>query len=172
MVVLPGPPRELHEMWEAVLAAPAMRELLDRTEPFEELSLRLFGIPESEIAQGLREIEAESDLSGLEITTCLRRAELHVDVRHRGAEAQAESLREGLAERHGQFMFSERGQSIEDVLHELLGEQKLGLAESCTGGLVAARLTNLPRASGYFMGSIVSYSNEAKTELLGVPEEL
>ncbi|MGZ5343042.1 MAG: competence/damage-inducible protein A [Solirubrobacterales bacterium] len=172
VVVLPGPPRELHEMWEAALAAPAMRELLDRTEPFEELSLRLFGIPESEIAQGLREIEAESDLSGLEITTCLRRAELHVDVRHRGAEAQAESLREGLAERHGRFMFSERGQSIEDVLHELLGEQKLGLAESCTGGLVAARLTNLPRASGYFMGSIVSYSNEAKTELLGVPEEL
>ncbi len=173
VIVLPGPPRELHAMWEPAIATePAQAALADADE-FTNFSLKLFGVPESEIAQSLREIEEGTSLDELEITTCLRRGELHVDVRHRpGAEQQAEALKAGLVERQGTYFFSERGESIEDVLMELLGSQKLGLAESCTGGLLAVRLTNLPRASGYFAGSVVSYSNEAKTQLLGVPAEL
>ena len=74
VIVLPGPPRELKSMWPKAVATGAAREVLDRAEPLELTTLRLFGIPESEIAKTLREIEDDTDLSGLEITTCLRRA--------------------------------------------------------------------------------------------------
>ncbi len=173
VIVLPGPPRELQALWAAALETAPVQAVLEKAGSFENFSLRLFGIPESEIAQSLREIESEQALDGLEITTCLRRGELHIDVRHReGAEEAAEALREGIRERHGRFLFSEEGESIEDVLFELLGEKRLGLAESCTGGLLAVRLTDRPRASGYFIGAVVSYSNEAKIDLLGVPKDL
>ena len=83
VVVLPGPPRELHSMWEAALATEAVRSVLDRAEPYTVQTMRMFGLPESEIAKSLREIGTETDLSPLEITTCLRRGELEIDVRHR-----------------------------------------------------------------------------------------
>ncbi len=173
VIVLPGPPRELQAMWDTAIASEEVGAVLERAEPFSSFSVRLFGLPESEIAQSLRDMEADTELADLEITTCLRRAELHVDVRHRpGAEAQAEKLREGLRERHGRFIWSETGQSIEDVLFDLLGSQALAVAESCTAGLLATRLTDRPRASGYFHGGVVAYSNEAKVDLLGVPEKL
>ena len=94
-------------MWPRALETEAARAVLDRAEPYEELTLRLFGIPESEIAKTLREVGAETDLSPLEITTCLRRAELHIDIRNRadGDEAR-ERLIEGIRERHGRFLFS------------------------------------------------------------------
>jgi nicotinamide-nucleotide amidase len=175
VIVLPGPPRELKAMWEPVLATGPVRSLLERAGQFENFSLKLFGIPESELAQSLREIESATDLSPLEITTCLRRAELHVDVRHRpGAEAEtaAAALREGIAEHHGRFLWDTEGRTIEEVIAALLGERKVGVAESCTGGLLATRLTDRPGSSRYFVGGVVAYSDEAKTELLGVPAEL
>jgi nicotinamide-nucleotide amidase len=173
VIVLPGPPRELQAMWPQAIETRAVREVLARTEPFETMAIRKFGIPESELAASLREIEREVDLSALEITTCLRRGELHVDVRYRaGAEEAAEALKRGLIERHRRFLFSVEGESIEEIVFGLLQGKKIGLAESCTGGLLAVRLTNRPRSSGYFAGGVVSYSNEAKVEVLGVPEEL
>jgi len=173
VIVLPGPPRELQSMWAQAIETKAVREVLDRTEPFETMALRKFGIPESELAASLREIEREVDLSPLEVTTCLRRGELHVDVRYRaGAEEAAEALKRGLVERHRRFVFSVEGESIEEIVFDLLQGKRIGLAESCTGGLLAVRLTNRPRSSGFFAGGVVSYSDEAKVELLGVPEEL
>ena len=173
VIVLPGPPRELQAMWEEALGKKPARAVLKRAESYGSFSTRLFGLPESEIAQSLREIEAETDLSDLEVTTCLRRGEVHIDVRYRdGAESAAEALRAGLAERHGAFLFSESGQSIEEVLFELLGDRKLAVAESCTGGLLAVRLSDRPGSSEHFAGGVVAYSNEAKVELLGVPAEL
>jgi nicotinamide-nucleotide amidase len=173
VIVLPGPPRELQAMWPQAIETRAVREVLARTEPFETMAIRKFGIPESELAASLREIEREVDLSALEVTTCLRRGELHVDVRYRaGAEEAAEALKRGLIERHRRFLFSVEGESIEEIVFGLLQGKKIGLAESCTGGLLAVRLTNRPRSSGYFAGGVVSYSNEAKVEVLGVPEEL
>ena len=92
VIVLPGPPRELQAMWDAALATEPARAVLERTEPFIETTIRMFGIPESSLAQTLREIEEDIDLSPLEITTCLRRAEIVVDVRRR--EARRGALRD------------------------------------------------------------------------------
>ena len=172
VIVLPGPPRELQGMWPAALRTAEAHAALDGAKPYDELSLRLFGIPESEIAQTLREIEAGTDLSGLEITTCLRRAELEVEVRHRGDQEAADALLEGVRERHGRFLFSTDGSTIDEQIAELLASHRVGLGESCTAGLLAARLTEPPGASAYIAGGVVAYSNEAKTELLSVPAEL
>ncbi len=174
VIVLPGPPRELQAMWPQALETPAAREVLDRAERYEAMRLRLFGLPESEIAQTLREVEAAGlDLSDLEITTCLRRAELEVDVRFRAkAQAFADALADAIRERHGRFLTSDDGKTTDEQLAELLRGHTVGLAESCTGGLLAARLTSVPGASAYVAGGVVSYSNAAKEQLLGVPREL
>ncbi len=173
VIVLPGPPRELHAMWDEALATGAATAVLDRAERYERATLRLFGIPESEIAKSLREISAEVDLSALEITTCLRRGELEVEISHRpGAEDERERLIAGIAERHRQHLFSSDGSTIDEQVAALLAGRRIGLAESCTGGLLAARLTEPPGASAYVAGGVVSYSDESKTGLLGVEPEL
>jgi competence/damage-inducible protein CinA-like protein len=174
VVVLPGPPRELQPMWPAALATEPVRELLQRASPLHGYTLRMFGIPESEIAKSLREIEAEGvALQEIEITTCLRRGEIEIDVRYReGAAATAEAVRAALAERHPRHLFSLDGETIDSQVASLLAGHRLGLAESCSGGLLAARITNLPGASAYMAGGVVPYSNQAKTALLGVDLEL
>ena len=170
VIVLPGPPPELQEMWPRALAAPAARELLDRAEPYRTVSIRMFGIPESELAKALREIEeGGTDLDNLEITTCLRGAELVTDIRHRAESLDAaEAVRAGLEERLGRFTYTETGESIEEVVFRLLGERTIAVAESETGGLLAGRLTRRPGSSAWFAGGVVSYSNESKAKLLGV----
>ncbi len=170
VIVLPGPPRELQEMWPRALAAPPAGEVLERARPYRTMSIRMFGIPESELAKSLREIADDGVvLDELEITTCLRGGELVTDVRHReGAEEVAEALRTGLAERLGRFTYSESGESVEEVVFRLLGERTIAVAESCTGGLLAGRLTLRPGSSKWFAGGVVAYSNEAKAELLGI----
>jgi nicotinamide-nucleotide amidase len=173
VIVLPGPPRELHAMWDAAIATEPVQRVLANAEQFTTQTVRMFGIPESEIAQSLREIEAETDLSPLEITTCLRRGELEIEIRHRpGADATREKLVEGLIARHERFVFSIDGSTIDEQVAELLTGHRIGLAESCTGGLLAARLTERPGSSAYVAGGVVSYSNEAKRDLLGVDEAL
>jgi nicotinamide-nucleotide amidase len=95
-----------------------------------------------------------------------------------GTEAQAEELVEDLAdkieEKLGDYVYSMRGESLEKVLGDRLQLRgyTIATAESCTGGLVAERITEVPGSSQYFVGSIVSYTNEAKTRLLGVPQEM
>ncbi len=98
IVVLPGPPRELQPMWPTAIATLPVRGVLARATPLHGYTLRMFGIPESEIAKSLREIEADGvGLASLEITTCLRRGEIEIDVRYRdGAEAEAEALKGAL----------------------------------------------------------------------------
>jgi nicotinamide-nucleotide amidase len=173
VIVLPGPPRELHAMWDAAIATDAVQRVLERAEEYDSQTVRMFGIPESEIAQSLREIEAEVDTSALEITTCLRRGELEIEIRHHpGAEAERKKLVDGLVARHERFVFSVDGSTIDDQIAGLLAGHRIGLAESCTGGLLAARLTERPGASAYVAGGVVSYSNEAKRDLLGVDEAL
>ncbi len=170
VVVLPGPPRELQPMWSAAMATEPVRAVLARATPLHGYTLRMFGIPESEIAKSLREIEAEgTEVSAVEVTTCLRRGEIEVDVRYRSeAEAVAEALRAELRERHERHLFSLDGETIDAQVAGLLEGRRLGLAESCSGGLLAARITNLPGASAYMAGGVVAYSNEAKEQLLGV----
>ena len=173
VIVLPGPPRELQAMWPAALATSVARAALARTRPFASTRLRLFGLPESEIAATLREVSTTLDLAPLEITTCLRRFELEIDIRHRpGAEAIRDALVDQIRVRHSRHLFSTDGTSLDDQLAGLLRDRLIGLGESCTGGLMAARLTERPGSSDYVAGGVVAYSNAAKTELLGVPAEL
>jgi nicotinamide-nucleotide amidase len=174
VIVLPGPPRELQEMWPRALAVPAAQEVLGRARPYRTMSIRMFGIPESELAKSLREIADEGvALDQLEITTCLRGGELVTDVRHReGSEGAAEGLRAGLEQRLGRFTYTETGESIEEVVFRLLGDRTIAVAESCTGGLLAGRLTVRPGSSRWFAGGVVAYSNEAKTDLLGIDPAL
>jgi nicotinamide-nucleotide amidase len=174
VVVLPGPPRELQPMWPAALATEPVSAVLERATPLHGYTLRMFGIPESEIAKSLREIEGEGvALPEVEITTCLRRGEIEIDVRYRDAAvATADAVRAGLRDRHPRHLFSLDGETIDSQVAKLLRDRRLGLAESCSGGLLAARITDLPGSSAYMAGGVVPYSNEAKVELLGVDPAL
>ena len=174
VVVLPGPPRELQPMWGPALATAPVRAILERATELHGYTMRMFGVPESEIAKSLREIEGEGvNLAAVEITTCLRKGEIEIDVRYRDEAAKvAAEVRDGLAGRHPRETFSLDGETIDAIVARLLAGHKLGLAESCSGGLMATRITDVPGASAYLAGSVVSYSNEAKSELLGVDPAL
>jgi PncC family amidohydrolase len=113
------------------------------------------------------------DLEALEITTCLRRGEVEVVVRHEPVAQRAyDALRDLVAERHESSLFSTDGSTVDEQVAALLEGRRIGVAESCTGGLMAARLTERPGSSDYVAGSVVSYSNDAKAELLGVDPAL
>jgi nicotinamide-nucleotide amidase len=173
VIVLPGPPRELRSMWPKALDTHEVRHKLAGATPYRTASMRIFGIPESELAKSLREVGAEIDLAPLEITTCLRRAEIEVDVRFReGADEVARRLMDELAERHAPYVYSRDGSSIDEQVAALLAGGRIGLGESCTAGLLAARLTERPGSSEYVAGGVVAYSNESKEELLNVPRAL
>jgi nicotinamide-nucleotide amidase len=174
IVVMPGPPRELHAMWPVAVETEAFQAAVAGRPEYRERMLRLFGIPESEIAETLRVAEAQVEGFGsVEITTCLRRAEVEVSARFEpSAESAWEQIEELIAERHAHALFSRDGSLIDDQVAELLAGHWVATAESCTGGLLCARLTERPGASAYVAGGVVSYSNEAKAELLGVDPEL
>jgi nicotinamide-nucleotide amidase len=174
VIVLPGPPRELQPMWEAAVETAPVRALLERATPLRAYTMRMFGVPESEIAKSLREMETDGlELEAVEITTCLRRGEIEIDVRYRDeALTVAEGVREELLRRHPRETFSLDGETIDAQVATLLLNHRLALAESCSGGLLAARITDLEGASEYFAGGVVAYSNEAKAEILGVDPAL
>jgi nicotinamide-nucleotide amidase len=173
VVVLPGPPRELQESWaQAIETEPFVTAVSGRTE-YRRRMLRMFGIPESELAETLRLAEREVDLSQLEITTCLRRGELEVSIRNEPhGEDSAHKLLQILEQRHSDTLFSRDGSTIDDQVAELLKGRRLAIGESCTAGLLAARITDRAGSSEYFAGGVVAYSNESKTGLLGVPTRL
>jgi nicotinamide-nucleotide amidase len=168
--VMPGPPRELHEMWPQAVGTRAFRDAVGDRTRYGRATLRLFGIPESEIAETLRVAESSVEgLEALEITTCLRRAEVEVMVRYEPASEPAwRSLEALIAERHERTLFSRDGSTVDDQVARLLGGRRVGVGESCTGGLMAARLTERPGSSEYMAGGVVAYSDAAKAELLGV----
>jgi nicotinamide-nucleotide amidase len=174
VVVMPGPPRELHAMWPEAVAAPAFQEAIAGRTRYEQQTFRLFGIPESEIAETLRVAEREVEgFEALEITTCLRRGEVEMVTRWEPASEPAwRALSELVAERHARTLFSTDGSRVDDQVAELLAGRSLAVAESCTGGLMAARMTDRAGSSAYFAGGVVAYSDEAKADLLGVDAEL
>jgi competence/damage-inducible protein CinA-like protein len=174
VVVLPGPPRELQPMWEDAVEVPQVQKVLARATPLRAYTMRMFGVPESEIAKSLREMESDGlDLGAVEITTCLRKGEIEIDVRYRDETSSvAEAVREGLVQRHRRETFSFDGETIDAQVATLLLGHRLALAESCSGGLLGARITDLAGASEYFAGGVVAYSNEAKRDLLRVDPKL
>jgi competence/damage-inducible protein CinA-like protein len=174
VVVLPGPPRELQPMWETATKTEAFAAAIEGATVYRRGILRLFGIPESEIANTLRAAESDGlDLEPLEITTCLRRGEIEIATRYEPAGEQAyEALVEFIRDRHRTTLFSDDGSTVDEQVARLLNGRKVAVAESETGGLMAARLTERPGSSAYFAGGVVAYSNHAKVTLVGVDETL
>ncbi len=174
VIVLPGPPRELQPMWRTAIETPAAQGAIAGRTIYRQQTIRMFGLPESGLAETLR--TAEKTIPGfdtLEITTCLRRGEIEMVTRYEPHAADVYArLTELLREKHGQQLYSEDGASVDDVVAQLLAGRRIATAESCTAGLLAARLTDRPGSSDYVMGGVVSYSNEAKAELLGVDPAL
>jgi competence/damage-inducible protein CinA-like protein len=172
VVVLPGPPAELQGMWDAAVAAePTQRALAGRTELRQE-TLRLWGTLEAQLAVTLR--EHDSELAGLEITTCLRDGELEIVTRF-PAEAQPgyDRLAALVAEEYRATLFS-TGPTLDDLVAAGFAERGLTVAtaESCTGGLLAGRLTERAGSSAWVLGGVVAYANSAKEQLLGVPRAM
>jgi nicotinamide-nucleotide amidase len=174
VVVLPGPPRELQPMWQTAISTDAFRAAIAGAPEYRRGMLRLFGIPESEIANTLRAAdEAGLELDRLEITTCLRRGEIEVSTRYEPADEEAyQQLVQFIRQRHADTLFSEDGSTVDEQVASLLELRTVAVAESCTGGLMSARLTERPGSSAYFAGGIVAYSNSAKAELVGVDPAL
>ncbi|OBJ69959.1 competence/damage-inducible protein A [Mycobacterium sp. 1274756.6] len=174
VVVLPGPPRELQPMWHSALETAAVQRAIAGRTRYEQATMRMFGLPESELADALR--AAQRTITGfdrLEITTCLRRGELEIVTRYEPDLSDTYTeLVEFLRDRHPRELFSDDGELVDEQVARLLAGRTVATAESCTAGLLAARLTERPGSSAYVAGGVVSYSNEAKTELLGVDPEL
>lgn len=213
VVVLPGPPRELQPMWARAVESDAWRAAVAGARVYRQKMLRLFGIPESEIAETLRHAEREGiDLSVLEITTCLRGGELEVVTRYEPvAQPVYDEFVRLVSTRHADTLYSTDGSTIDVQVAALLrgerghvgtdtqadagggdlggrthkdarvepagargrpaGLQTIAVGESCTGGLLLARLTDPPGASEYVLGGVVAYSDEVKIAAVGVPRE-
>jgi nicotinamide-nucleotide amidase len=173
VVVLPGPPGELRRLWPNALASEPLRELLAQTRPPGRRVLRLFGVSESAVARALEEAGGDGD--GVEATICARDFEIHVDlVVEPGAEQRADALEAALVERLERWLFARDERRVEELVLSLCRAKGLTLAtaESCTGGLVAARVTDVPGSSDVFVGGVVAYADEVKRSELGVSEEL
>lgn len=172
-VALPGPPRELQELWPRVLATAPLQRLLERADPPARRTLKFYGVSESAVAQALAAAGGDGD--GVDVTICAREFEIHVDLFvGAGGEARAEAIEAGLVAEHGGSLFSRDERSTAELLVDELRARglTLGTAESCTGGLVAARVTDVAGSSDVFLGAVVAYSNEVKARELDVPERL
>lgn len=172
-VVLPGPPGELRRLWPAAVASEALSTVLRRTTAPGRHVLRFFGASESAVAKALADAGGDGD--GVEVTICARDFEIHVDfVVEPGAEARGEMLAEALRAPLERHLFAEDERPVAELVLDLCRERRfrLATAESCTGGLVAARLSDVPGASDVLAGGIVSYADDVKIAELAVPEEL
>jgi nicotinamide-nucleotide amidase len=173
VVALPGPPRELQELWPRVCETAPMREVLARAVAAKRRVLRMFGVSESAVAQALAAAGGDGD--GVGVTICARDFEIHVDLFVApGADTRADEIERGFEEAAGAYVFSHDERSTAELVLDLLRERGLtiGTAESCTGGLVAARLTDVPGSSDVFRGAVVAYGNEVKEAQLGVPGDV
>ena len=172
-VVLPGPPRELQQLWPRALETEPLRRLLARTRGPSRRVLRFYGVGESAVAEAFAAAGGDGD--GVEVTICARDFETHVDLFvQQGAEERAEELEQAMAASLDEYLFSRTESPIEELVLDACRVRgfTLAAAESCTGGLVGARLTSVPGSSDVFLGGIVSYADAVKTAELGVAEDL
>jgi competence/damage-inducible protein CinA-like protein len=169
VLVLPGPPAELQGMWGSAVAAEATRAALAGASELRQETVRLWGTLEAELAGTLR--EHEDELTGLEITTCLREGELEIVTRFApSAQPAYDRLEAVLADVYADTLFSS-GPTLDDLVAGAFADRGLTVAtaESCTGGLLAARLTERPGSSAWVLGGVTAYANSAKEQLVGVP---
>lgn len=171
---LPGVPKEFRAMMDEHV----LPELKKRNPQMKKSCMRLvktFGLPESEVAQKLEGIERE----GIKLGYRAHFREIHLRVSSFGDTGnEAQSLMDEFLDeinlRLGKYVFTTTGEMLEEVVAALLKKHNMTLvtAESCTGGLLSHRITNVPGSSSYFLEGVISYSNEAKAKILGVPMAL
>jgi nicotinamide-nucleotide amidase len=169
VVVLPGPPAELQQLWPRALETEPLRRVLERARLPARRVLRFFGASESAVAKALADAGGDGD--GVLATICARDFEIHVDLLvDPGSEARGDEIERGLAEPLAEYLFTRDERGVEELVLELCRARgwTLATAESCTGGLVAGRLTSVPGSSDVFLGSVVAYANEVKEAELGV----
>ena len=174
LVMLPGPPRELRPMFDD-LVVPLIRREFPLTAPLVCRTLRTGGLGESLVQEKIQEPLATLVAAGLEVGYCARTGQVDVRLSARVAGGErivraAEALVQQIL---GAQIYGFDDEEIETVIVRLLTGQKknLALAESCTGGGLAHRVTNVPGASAVFLGGWVVYSNESKQKFLGVRAE-
>jgi nicotinamide-nucleotide amidase len=173
VIVLPGPPPELQRLWRVALETEPVQRVMRRAQPPELRKLRFFGVSESAVAKALADAGGDGD--GVEATICARDFEIHVDlVVAPGAGGRADELTAGLIAPLERYLFTRTEQGVEEIVLELCRARGLTLAtaESCTGGMVAERLTSVPGSSDVFVGAVVAYADDVKARELGVPDDL
>lgn len=173
VVVLPGPPGELRRLWPRAVASAALQRVLARTTQPGRRVLRFYGASESAVAKVLADAGGDGD--GVEATICARDFEIHVDlIVEPGAESRADTLERSLTEPLSEHLFGRDERPVQELVLDLCRARglTLGTAESCTGGLIAGRLTSIAGSSDVFRGGIVAYDNDVKQALLGVPADL
>jgi nicotinamide-nucleotide amidase len=169
LFLLPGPPRELHPMFRSSVL-PLLCEIVPAARAVARRVFRIAGIGESLVEEAVG--EQLLSLQGLELGYCAHAGA--VDLRLMGVASVVSQAARIVTETLGSAIFSDDGSNLETAVVKLLTEQKqtLAVAESCTGGYLAHRITNVPGASAVFLGGCVTYSNEAKTAMLGVDRVL
>jgi nicotinamide-nucleotide amidase len=173
-VLLPGPPGELRRLWPRAVAHEAFQRILARRVERTHRLLRFFGTSESAVAKTLSEAGGEGE--GLEATVCAHDLEIHVDLlfSEEGA-GRAETLIDALRAAFPRELFAV-GDARPVAELVLTACRDLGLtlasAESATGGMLGARLTDIPGASDVYLGGVIAYADEAKEWHLGVPADV
>jgi nicotinamide-nucleotide amidase len=172
-VTLPGVPMEMERMFDETLE-PLIRERTEGT--IVSRTLHFVGIGESALAEKVQDFLDASDPTVAPLAT-EGKVRLRITARaatRREAEEKIEPVAEEIFSRLEEYYFGEDDETIESVVGRLLTErgETLALAESCTGGLLAKLLTDRAGSSAYFVEGLVTYSNDAKERLLGVPHEL
>jgi nicotinamide-nucleotide amidase len=172
-IALPGPPPELKRLWQNALESEPMKRLLARVPAAHERVVRVYGATESAVARAFEAAGGEGE--GLVATICAHDFEVRVDlIADPGAEERAAQVEAALVEALEPYVFARDGRPVEEIVLELCRQRgwTAATAESCTGGLVAARLTSIPGSSDVVAGGIVSYSDGVKEAELGVPRAL
>lgn len=175
IVLLPGPPRENQPMFDDYVMPELER--MSRGVRIAKRVLKVTGLGESALDDMIAPIYKEYTNPTTTILFTDSEIEIHLTSTAETAaraEETAEELAARLEEKLGYYVYSTTGESLEEVVgHRLRIKQfTIATAESCTGGLVAERLTSIPGSSDYFAGGVVSYTNQTKTRLLDVPEEV
>ena len=175
VILLPGVPSELRAMFEQEIRPRLTR--LGRDERLFTRDLRITGLPESEVEQRVSPLYALYPDTETTILASPPGIQLHPRVWSRDP-AKANQILDEMVKRMalalGEHLYSTEGEAMEEVVARVLTENRatIAVAESCTGGLLAERLTNIPGSSVYFLGGVVCYSNELKSALVDVPAEL
>ena len=167
--ILPGPPRELQPMFRK-FGVPILKSIIEVPLQIERRSYSIAGVGESLVEKAIG--EKVLAIPGIELGYCARPGE--VEVRVIGAPAAMKAADDIIRSELGVSMFSDRGEALEEVIVRILKErtQTLATAESCTGGLIADRITNVSGASEVFVAGYVAYANSAKSDVLNVDSKL